>query len=116
MRDLTSPQQVINYDDPAQFAAERDYIREVFSPLVEKCKSLNRAMRIGTNHGSLSARILSYYGDTPRCYFFSIDPAYLCCCCCFSVVVLMSLYWCCWSMLQSDACASFEANVTTINV
>ena len=36
--------------------------REVFSPLVEKCKSLNRAMRIGTNHGSLSARILSYYG------------------------------------------------------
>ncbi len=58
--------QVINYDDPAQFAAERDYIREVFAPLVEKCKSLNRAMRIGTNHGSLSARILSYYGDTPR--------------------------------------------------
>jgi hypothetical protein len=30
---------------------------------VEKCKSLNRAMRIGTNHGSLSARILSYYGQ-----------------------------------------------------
>ena len=39
---------------------------QVFSPLVEKCKRLNRAMRIGTNHGSLSARILSYYGDTPR--------------------------------------------------
>ncbi|KAL4448645.1 hypothetical protein ABPG75_005864 [Micractinium tetrahymenae] len=58
--------EVINYDDPQQFGAERDYIREVFSPLVEKCKSLNRAMRIGTNHGSLSARILSYYGDTPR--------------------------------------------------
>ena len=35
---------------------------EVFTPLVEKCKRLNRAMRIGTNHGSLSARILSYYG------------------------------------------------------
>ena len=35
-------------------------------PLVEKCKALGRAMRIGTNHGSLSARILSYYGDTPR--------------------------------------------------
>lgn len=34
--------------------------------MVEKCKKLNRAMRIGTNHGSLSARILSYYGDTPR--------------------------------------------------
>lgn len=57
---------VINYDDPAEFAAEKDHIREVFTPLVEKCKSLNRAMRIGTNHGSLSARILSYYGDTPR--------------------------------------------------
>lgn len=40
--------------------------RQVFTPLVETCKSLNRAMRIGTNHGSLSARILSYYGDTPR--------------------------------------------------
>ena len=39
---------------------------QVFTPLVEKCKRLNRAMRIGTNHGSLSARILSYYGDTPR--------------------------------------------------
>ncbi len=40
---------------------------QVFTPLVLKCKQLNRAMRIGTNHGSLSARILSYYGDTPRC-------------------------------------------------
>jgi len=39
---------------------------QTFTPLVEKCKRLNRAMRIGTNHGSLSARILSYYGDTPR--------------------------------------------------
>lgn len=56
----------INYDDPAQFEAEKENIRELFLPLVEKCKSLNRAMRIGTNHGSLSARILSYYGDTPR--------------------------------------------------
>ena len=41
-------------------------MRQTFTPLVEKCKRLNRAMRIGTNHGSLSARILSYYGDTPR--------------------------------------------------
>ena len=41
-------------------------LRQTFTPLVEKCKRLNRAMRIGTNHGSLSARILSYYGDTPR--------------------------------------------------
>ena len=39
---------------------------QTFTPLVEKCKRLDRAMRIGTNHGSLSARILSYYGDTPR--------------------------------------------------
>lgn len=66
-RPTVSTIQEINYDDPAQFAAEREYIHEVFAPLVEKCKSLNRAMRIGTNHGSLSARILSYYGDTPRC-------------------------------------------------
>eukprot|EP00195_Chlamydomonas_chlamydogama_P017274 CAMPEP_0202902060 /NCGR_PEP_ID=MMETSP1392-20130828/16134_1 /ASSEMBLY_ACC=CAM_ASM_000868 /TAXON_ID=225041 /ORGANISM="Chlamydomonas chlamydogama, Strain SAG 11-48b" /LENGTH=702 /DNA_ID=CAMNT_0049588743 /DNA_START=163 /DNA_END=2271 /DNA_ORIENTATION=+ len=58
--------ETINYDDPAQFAAERDYIEEVFTPLVKKCKDLGRAMRIGTNHGSLSARILSYYGDTPK--------------------------------------------------
>ena len=39
----------------------------MFTPLVLKCKELNRCIRIGTNHGSLSARILSYYGDTPRC-------------------------------------------------
>mmetsp|Transcript_745 Transcript_745/g.2261 ORF Transcript_745/g.2261 Transcript_745/m.2261 type:complete len:737 (+) Transcript_745:186-2396(+) len=56
----------MTYDDPAQFAAEREYMRTKFEPLVEKCKRLNRAMRIGTNHGSLSARILSFYGDTPR--------------------------------------------------
>ena len=41
-------------------------VAQLFTPLVEKCKALGRAMRIGTNHGSLSARILSYYGDTPR--------------------------------------------------
>lgn len=70
---------MINYDDPAQFAAERDYIREVFAPLVEKCKSLNRAMRIGTNHGSLSARILSYYGDTPRYTYTSCNMCDACC-------------------------------------
>ena len=46
--------ETINYDDPAQFSAEKEGIRETFAPLVEKCKSLNRAMRIGTNHGSLS--------------------------------------------------------------
>jgi len=58
--------EVINYDDPKQFEEERAYIEEIFTPLVLKCKELGRAMRIGTNHGSLSARILSYYGDTPR--------------------------------------------------
>ncbi len=57
---------MINYDDPAEFQKERDAIEEGFTPLVLKCKELGRAMRIGTNHGSLSARILSYYGDTPR--------------------------------------------------
>ena len=48
------------------YAAELERIRERFTPLVRKCKSLGRAMRIGTNHGSLSDRILSHYGDTPQ--------------------------------------------------
>lgn len=56
----------IDYDDPAVFEAERAEIERTFTPLVLKCKELGRAMRIGTNHGSLSARILSFYGDTPR--------------------------------------------------
>lgn len=38
----------------------------VFTPLVEKCKNYGQAMRIGTNHGSRSGRIMSYYGDAPR--------------------------------------------------
>lgn len=58
--------EVINYEDPKQFEDEQAYIEEVFTPLVLKCKELGRCIRIGTNHGSLSARILSYYGDTPR--------------------------------------------------
>ena len=41
-------------------------LSQVFVPLVEKCKKYGRAMRIGTNHGSLSDRIMSYYGDSPR--------------------------------------------------
>ncbi|KAG2452668.1 hypothetical protein HYH02_002901 [Chlamydomonas schloesseri] len=57
---------VINYDDPREFERERELIEETFTPLVLKCKELGRAIRIGTNHGSLSARILSFYGDTPR--------------------------------------------------
>lgn len=47
------------------YQAEIQKIREKFSPLVEKCKTLKRAMRIGTNHGSLSDRIMNRYGDTP---------------------------------------------------
>ena len=49
----------------AAYADELARIRDRFTPLVRKCKELGRAMRIGTNHGSLSDRILSHYGDTP---------------------------------------------------
>ncbi len=48
------------------YQAELDRIRERFSPLVKICKEHGTAMRIGTNHGSLSDRILSRYGDTPE--------------------------------------------------
>src|SRR5207245_11015800 len=48
-----------------QYAAELARIRERFSPLVNFCKRRVIAMRIGTNHGSLSDRILNRYGDTP---------------------------------------------------
>ena len=48
-----------------QYAAELSRIRERFSPLVDLCKQRGIAMRIGTNHGSLSDRILNRYGDTP---------------------------------------------------
>jgi (E)-4-hydroxy-3-methylbut-2-enyl-diphosphate synthase len=48
-----------------QYVAELDRIRERFSPLVALCKERGIAMRIGTNHGSLSDRILNRYGDTP---------------------------------------------------
>jgi (E)-4-hydroxy-3-methylbut-2-enyl-diphosphate synthase len=41
-------------------------IEELFAPLVLKAKELGRAMRIGTNHGSLSARVMSYWGDSPK--------------------------------------------------
>jgi (E)-4-hydroxy-3-methylbut-2-enyl-diphosphate synthase len=53
----------IAYDDAA-YEREIAKIEEGFSPLVEKCKRLGRALRIGTNHGSLSDRIMSRYGDT----------------------------------------------------
>ena len=48
-----------------QYAEELERIREQFVPLVELCKEKSRAMRIGTNHGSLSDRIMNRYGDTP---------------------------------------------------
>jgi (E)-4-hydroxy-3-methylbut-2-enyl-diphosphate synthase len=48
-----------------QYAAELARIRERFLPLVELCKKRGIAVRIGTNHGSLSDRILNRYGDTP---------------------------------------------------
>ncbi len=48
------------------YQAELDRIRERFVPLVKVCKEYGTAMRIGTNHGSLSDRILSRYGDTPE--------------------------------------------------
>lgn len=53
----------IEYDD-ASYLAEIEKIEEKFAPLVEKCIRLKRAMRIGTNHGSLSDRIMNRYGDT----------------------------------------------------
>jgi (E)-4-hydroxy-3-methylbut-2-enyl-diphosphate synthase len=56
--------EVIDYTD-ASYAAELERIREKFIPLIKICKEYGTAMRIGTNHGSLSDRILSRYGDTP---------------------------------------------------
>jgi len=49
----------------AEYAEEIDRIRERFTPLIKICKEYGTAMRIGTNHGSLSDRIMSRYGDTP---------------------------------------------------
>jgi len=48
-----------------QYQAELARIEEKFTPLVLECKRLRRAMRIGTNHGSLSDRIMNRFGDTP---------------------------------------------------
>src|SRR5438445_646827 len=56
---------VIREYSDEQYAAELNRIRERFTPLVDLCKKRNIAMRIGTNHGSLSDRILNRYGDTP---------------------------------------------------
>ncbi|MDX2109767.1 MAG: (E)-4-hydroxy-3-methylbut-2-enyl-diphosphate synthase [Verrucomicrobiota bacterium] len=64
-----------NYADKKKFSvkeySDNDYdeeierLHEAFSPIVLKCRDLGRAMRIGTNHGSLSDRIMNRYGDTP---------------------------------------------------
>lgn len=56
--------ETIEYTDES-YQAELERIKERFVPLVELCKKHGTAMRIGTNHGSLSDRILSRYGDTP---------------------------------------------------
>ncbi|MCX6908094.1 MAG: (E)-4-hydroxy-3-methylbut-2-enyl-diphosphate synthase [Verrucomicrobia bacterium] len=55
---------VKEYTD-AEYEAELARMEEAFTPLVLECKRLGRAMRIGTNHGSLSDRILNRFGDTP---------------------------------------------------
>ena len=64
-----------NYADKKKFAvreysdtdyeAELQRLHDSFSPLVKRCRELGRALRIGTNHGSLSDRIMNRYGDTP---------------------------------------------------
>jgi (E)-4-hydroxy-3-methylbut-2-enyl-diphosphate synthase len=56
--------ELIEYTD-ADYAEEIDRIHERFTPLIRICKEYGTAMRIGTNHGSLSDRIMSRYGDTP---------------------------------------------------
>ncbi|MBI4625277.1 MAG: (E)-4-hydroxy-3-methylbut-2-enyl-diphosphate synthase [Verrucomicrobia bacterium] len=55
---------VREYSD-ADYDAELQRLHAAFSPLVQRCRELGRALRIGTNHGSLSDRIMNRYGDTP---------------------------------------------------
>ncbi|MGN6396316.1 MAG: (E)-4-hydroxy-3-methylbut-2-enyl-diphosphate synthase [Mucilaginibacter sp.] len=55
----------IDYTD-AEYQGELQRIYQKFAPLVKVCKEYGTAMRIGTNHGSLSDRIMSRYGDTPQ--------------------------------------------------
>ncbi|GAC1438618.1 MAG: 4-hydroxy-3-methylbut-2-en-1-yl diphosphate synthase [Sediminibacterium sp.] len=56
--------ELIDYTD-AEYVEEIERIRQRFTPLVTICREYGTAMRIGTNHGSLSDRIMSRYGDTP---------------------------------------------------
>ncbi|KAH1219006.1 4-hydroxy-3-methylbut-2-en-1-yl diphosphate synthase (ferredoxin), chloroplastic [Glycine max] len=73
----------------------------VFTPLVEKCKKYGRAMRIGTNHGSLSDRIMSYYGDSPRGMVSSSSTSYTA-----SATHLLCIYVC-----PSKNCPSYKAMI-----
>ena len=56
---------VLEYTDAA-YAEELERLHDAFSPLVLRAKALGRSLRIGTNHGSLSDRIMNRYGDTPN--------------------------------------------------
>jgi len=56
--------EIIEYTE-AEYQAELERIREKFVPLLKICKEYGTALRIGTNHGSLSDRIMSRYGDNP---------------------------------------------------
>lgn len=56
---------ILEYSDD-QYASELERIEEKFAPVVLRCKERGVAMRIGTNHGSLSDRIMNRYGDTPQ--------------------------------------------------
>jgi (E)-4-hydroxy-3-methylbut-2-enyl-diphosphate synthase len=55
---------VLDYSD-AEYESELQRLHETFSPLVKRCRELGRSLRIGTNHGSLSDRIMNRYGDSP---------------------------------------------------
>ncbi|MEM4649235.1 MAG: flavodoxin-dependent (E)-4-hydroxy-3-methylbut-2-enyl-diphosphate synthase, partial [Candidatus Bathyarchaeia archaeon] len=57
--------EILEYSD-TEYNEEIERIRKKFIPLIRVCKEYGTAMRIGTNHGSLSDRILSRYGDTPN--------------------------------------------------
>jgi (E)-4-hydroxy-3-methylbut-2-enyl-diphosphate synthase len=54
------------YNTREEYDQDVAQIEELLLPLINICKEKNRAMRIGTNHGSLSARVMSFWGDSPR--------------------------------------------------
>lgn len=54
------------YETREDYDKDIPLIEELFAPLVLKCKEKGRALRIGTNHGSLSARVMSFWGDSPK--------------------------------------------------